>query len=94
MTPEGKLAAYLVRRCKERGVAQRKVSWEGRIGAPDRLLLGRDKSCFVELKAPGAKPTPMQKREHEVLERAGLRVLVCDSEAKIDWVITLISLGA
>lgn len=34
---------------------------------------------FVEFKATGEKPTPLQEKEHEDMRDAGLTVYVCDS---------------
>ena len=63
MTPEGKIAAHLVKRCKEYGFHQRKLSYEARRGAPDRMIIADCVIVFVELKAPGQKPRIEQRRE-------------------------------
>ena len=84
MTPEGKIAAHLVKRCREYGFHQRKLSYEGRRGAPDRMIIAGTYVIFVELKAPGQKPRPEQRRELDLLERAGQIVFVCDSIAAVD----------
>lgn len=39
---------------------------------------------FVELKATGEKPTPLQEREHAKLRARGFRVDVIDSKAEVD----------
>ena len=50
----------------------RKVSWVGRRGAPDRLVLLRGKCVWVELKRPSIdRPDPHQAREHERMRRLG-----------------------
>jgi hypothetical protein len=41
-------------------------------------------SIFVELKAPGKKPTPGQLREHARLRELGFRVEVLDSIEAVD----------
>lgn len=84
MTPEGKVAAYLVRRVREHGGEQRKVEWSGRRGAPDRLILFPHVHAFAELKAPGQKPEPHQARELGRLRAAGFSVYVVDSKASVD----------
>ena len=84
MTPEGKIADYLVRRCKDYGFQQRKLSYEGRRGAPDRMIIADCVIAFVELKAPGQKPRVEQRRELAVLEQAGQLVFICDSTASVD----------
>lgn len=71
---------YLVKRVKAMGGQIRKVQWIGRAGAPDRLvLLPARRSVWVELKAPGAKPTLQQIREHNRMRRLGELVEVIDS---------------
>jgi len=47
---------------------------------PDRVVILPDLPVvFVECKAPGAKPTAAQAREHKRIENAGGRVFVIDS---------------
>jgi hypothetical protein len=86
---ESTIEAYLVRRVKQLGGEVRKVQWIGRRGAPDRLVMlphgHRSGSCssiktfFVELKAPGKKPEPHQRREHVRMVGMGQVVAVIDS---------------
>ena len=53
-------------------------------GMPDRLVLLPDGYiAFVELKAPGKKPRPLQLARHRLLRRLGFPVYVIDSEEKI-----------
>ena len=51
-TPEGKLKAYLVKRSRELGLYAYKLSFENRRGAPDWMIVGNGKLCFIELKTP------------------------------------------
>lgn len=53
-------------------------------GMPDRIvLLPFGKIAFVEVKAPGEKPRPLQVSRHEVLRRLGFAVYVLDDESRI-----------
>jgi hypothetical protein len=80
MTPEGKIEDYLKRRVLETGGRLRKLSWIGRNGAPDRLVWWPGPiMSFVELKAPGKKPSAIQVREHERLRVDGFHVFLLDS---------------
>lgn len=57
-------------------------------GVPDRIVfLPGGVVRFVELKAPGRKPTALQVRVHEMLRRLGADVRVVDSEEGIDEVL-------
>ena len=82
---ERDIERHLVRRVKELGGEVRKVSWPGRRGAPDRLVLLPPRWAYwVELKAPGEEPEPHQVREHERMRRMGQRVEVIDSIEAIE----------
>lgn len=98
-TPEGKVQAYLVERVKALGGITRKVKWEGRVGAPDILVMLPEvvtrgpagtipsQRFLVEVKAPGAKPRSSQLREHKELRGYGWRVEVADSFERVDEVL-------
>lgn len=61
-------------------------------GMPDRLVLLRDgKMGFVEVKAPGKKPRPLQLRRHDMLRRMGYQVFVLDSIKDIPGILETIS---
>ncbi len=60
-------------------------------GVPDRIvLLPCGKLGFVELKAPGQKLRPLQRRRREQLERLGFRVFAVDSVEQIGGVLDAI----
>ena len=57
-------------------------------GVPDRIVMfpgGR--IAFVEVKAPGEKPRPLQAARHELLRRLGFRVYILDEIEKIGGII-------
>ena len=57
-------------------------------GVPDRLALLPDgKMAFVEVKAPGEKPRPLQLSRHRLLRRLGFKVYVLDDESQIGGII-------
>lgn len=82
---ESVIEAHLVKRVKELGGECRKVTWQGRKGAPDRLVMLPPRDCeenpttWVELKAPGEKAKPHQAREHARMRAMGQHVVVIDS---------------
>lgn len=57
-------------------------------GMPDRIVLLPDgRMGFVEVKAPGEKPRPLQKSRHELLRSLGYRVYVLDRPEQIGGII-------
>lgn len=82
------IEAQLVKLCKARGWLCWKLTSPGVRGVPDRLVLRQGCSAeFVEVKAPGEKPTPQQERRHAELRALGFMVSVLDSQDAVrDWV--------
>lgn len=57
-------------------------------GMPDRvILLPGGKIAFVELKAPGKKPRPLQIARHKALMGLGFRVYIIDSVERIGVIL-------
>lgn len=91
---ERDIERYLVRRVREAfGTAAlcRKVTWQGRRSAPDRVVMlpqtpTNKHGCtvWVELKRPGEKPTRAQSAEHLRMMRAGQCVWVLSSIEDVD----------
>ena len=72
---------------KAGGLALKFVS-PGLNGVPDRLLLFMGgKVAFVEVKAPGEKPRPLQVHRMEQLRRMGFPVYVIDGVEQIGGMI-------
>jgi hypothetical protein len=72
---------------KAGGVCPKFVS-PGFDGMPDRLvLLPKGRLAFVEVKAIGSKPRPLQEAKHGMLRRLGFQVFVLDDEAQIDGIL-------
>lgn len=89
MTPESKVRVALQRAVKAVGGQLRKLSYEGRAGAPDWLVLVPEwRACWmVELKAPGKLPTAHQRRELSLLDSCGVTVYVVDGPEAVDAMI-------
>ncbi len=57
-------------------------------GVPDRIaMFPGGRIAFVEVKAPGEKPRPLQRARHELLRKLGFRVYVLDEIEKIGGMI-------
>ena len=69
------------------GIAPKFVS-PGYDGMPDRLvILPGGRMAFVEVKAPGKKPRPLQISRHKMLKRLGCRVFVLDDISEIKMIL-------
>lgn len=74
----------LVRMVKKRGGICPKWVSPGFDGVPDRIvLLPARRLGFVEVKAPGEKPRPLQISRHKLLQKLGFKVYVLDAEEQI-----------
>ena len=72
---------------KRGGICPKSVS-PGFDGMPDRIVLLPDGHMgFVEVKAPGKKPRPLQITRHKLLTRLGFKVYVLDSEEQIGGIL-------
>ena len=81
---EKQIEKKLISEVKKRGGICPKWVSPGFDGVPDRIvLLPHGKFAFVEVKAPGEKPRPLQLSRHRLLRRLGFRVYVLDNEDEI-----------
>ena len=72
---------------KRGGICPKWVS-PGFDGVPDRIvLLPEGRIAFVEVKAPGKKPRPLQLARHALLRRLGFQVYVLDDEKQIGGIL-------
>ena len=78
----------LVTRVKHMGGIAPKFVSPGFDGMPDRMvLLPNGKIGFVEVKAVGGKPRPLQLARHRLLRELGFKVYVLDEEKQIDSIL-------
>ncbi|MEW6937109.1 VRR-NUC domain-containing protein [Trueperella pyogenes] len=56
-----------------------KFTSPGTAGVPDRICIHRGRVIFVELKAPGRLPRPIQRRRIQQLTDHGVDAVVVDS---------------
>jgi hypothetical protein len=82
---ESDIEAYLCNRVKAAGGRAYKWVSPGNVGVPDRIVsFPGDKIVFVELKAPGKKPTPIQQLQATRLTNNGHEVIIIDSKERVD----------
>lgn len=85
---ESAIERRLVTEAIKRGGFAPKFVSPGLDGVPDRLLLfPGGKLAFVEVKAPGKKPRPLQRRRIEQLTALGFRVYVLDRKEQIGEIL-------
>lgn len=79
---------HLVKAVKNSGGIAPKLVSPGFDGMPDRLvLLPGGKIRFVEVKAPGKEPRPLQVARHGLLRRLGFKVYILDAPEQIGGIL-------
>lgn len=77
---EKDVESVLVKRVKALGGLCEKFTSPARRSVPDRIVtLPGGKIIFVELKAPGKKPTKKQQLDHDRRRALGCKVVVIDN---------------
>ena len=79
---------YLRDQVKSKGGKAYKFVSPGNAGVPDRMIvLPGSEVFFVELKAPGKKPTELQNKKIAALRTLGKDVFVADSKESVDKIL-------
>lgn len=85
---EKQIEQKFVRATKNMGGIAPKFVSPGLDGMPDRIvLLPGGHIGFVEVKAPGEKPRPLQLARHGLLRRLDFKVFVLDDEKQIGGIL-------
>lgn len=85
---ERQIEQKLVKAVKTAGGIAPKLTSPGFDGMPDRMVLMPDgRIGFVEVKAPGEKPRPLQLSRHRLLRQLGFKVYVLDGAEQIGGII-------
>ena len=88
MKSEKQIEQSLVKAVKNMGGVAPKFVSPGFDGMPDRIvLLPHGVMAFVEVKAPGKKPRPLQVSRHGLLQRLVFKVYVLDDMNQIGEII-------
>lgn len=70
----------LTKAVRQNGGVCWKFTSPGTAGVPDRIILmPNGRIAFVEIKAPGEKPRPLQLSRHRLLRKLGFKVYVLDN---------------
>ena len=78
----------LIYAVKDMGGIAPKFMSPGFDGMPDRIvLLPGGRMGFVEVKAPGKVPRPLQEARHRMLRKLGFKVYVLDDAGQIGGIL-------
>lgn len=85
---EKEIEKKLTLEAKKRGGLAVKFVSPGFDGMPDRIvLMPEGKMAFVEVKAPGKRPRPLQMARHKLLRGLGFLVFILDDESQIGGIL-------
>ena len=85
---EKQIEQKLVKAVKAEGGMCPKLVSPGTDGMPDRMVLLPEAHIgFVEVKAPGKEPRPLQVKRHEQLRELGFQVSVLDDPEQIPGIL-------
>lgn len=88
--PEAAVEQYLTKQAKLRGWRCDKYTSPSNAGVPDRILIGNGYTIFIETKAPGEKPRPLQKAIGKDMAANGAIVIVIDSREQVQQLMDLL----
>lgn len=91
---EKQIEHALVMAVKAAGGMCPKLVSPGTDGMPDRMiLLPKGHIGFVEVKAPGKKPRPLQERRHKQMRELGFKVFILDGREQIPEILKEVEHG-
>ena len=82
--PEGIVENYLFHQAKKHGFLCYKFTSPGHRGVPDRIVIGRGHTVFIELKAENGHLSELQKVTIASMKEQGADVRVYYSKSEID----------
>ena len=82
---ESNVERHLTQQVQLAGGEVRKLTFIGRRGAPDRVVMLPGVLVFVELKSAVGSLSPPQKREHARLKAMGQHVVTTREEWEVDF---------
>ncbi|KGM18163.1 VRR-NUC domain-containing protein [Corynebacterium auriscanis] len=88
MALEQKLEQHLVNEVRKHGGLCWKLTSPGTAGVPDRIIiLPGGRIAFIETKAPGQQPRPIQVRRHNQLKQRGAHIYTIDHPNQIPHIL-------
>lgn len=84
---ESTLEKRFVARCHERGLLTFKFNSASRRGVPDRIILGKGKTMFLEFKKKGEHPTKLQQFYLQLIRDEGMVAEWVDTYEKAEAIL-------
>lgn len=84
---ESDVEKHLLAACRQAGFLCLKFTSPARSGVPDRALITRAATVFVELKRPGQTPRRQQEEMQKKMRRAGAVVANASTTQEVDELI-------
>lgn len=84
---ESEIESWSVKKARQSGWWVRKFTTPSRRSAPDDIFGREGRIFWIEFKATGQRPTPLQLEEHRVMREHGLTVYVCDSREDFEAIL-------
>lgn len=84
---ESDVEKHLLAACRQAGFLCLKFTSPARSGVPDRALITKAATVFVELKRPGQTPRRQQEETQKKMRRAGAVVANASTMAEVDELI-------
>lgn len=81
---ERDLEDYFTRRAQSEGMLTFKFTSPGQAGVPDRILISDGRVLFVELKAPGKRPRPLQTETVRRMRKQGASCYCISTREQVD----------
>lgn len=85
---ESEIESWSVKKARQSGWWVRKFATPSRRSAPDDIFARDGRIFWIEFKAKGQRPTPLQLEEHRVMREHGLTVYVCDCREAFEAVLS------
>lgn len=84
---ESDIEKYLVEKVRAAGGLAWKFTSPGTAGVPDRVILINGKTYFVEVKAPGQVPRPLQNKRIKQILKRGVYAGYVSTKEEVDMLI-------
>lgn len=88
--PEAYVEDYLVDRAEACGCLCYKFASPSNAGVPDRIIIREGRTWYVECKAPGEGPRPLQRAVFRKMRRHGVHVHVVDTREAVDKLLAAV----